>query len=106
MEFIAMARRSGQEWFIGCLTNENPRELELSLDVLGSGKYVAEVYADADDAATEPKHTAIRRQDVDRATKLRLRLAPGGGAAVRIGPESEPAITSGSASSPPRRLPR
>ena len=87
MEFIAIARRSGREWFIGCLTNGNPRELELTLDFLGSGKYVAEVYADADDAATNPKHADIRRQGVNGATKLRLRLAPGGGSALRIRPE-------------------
>jgi alpha-glucosidase len=87
MEFIAIARRSGWEWFVGCLTNGNPRELELGFDFLADGKSTTEIYADADDAATNPKHTAIRRQGVDRSAKLKRRLAPGGDAAIHVWPE-------------------
>jgi alpha-glucosidase len=86
MESISIARRSGDEWFIGCLTNWDPRDLELSLGFLGEGKHVAEIYADAADADTHPKRTVIRREDVERTSKLKLHLAPGGGAAIRIRP--------------------
>jgi alpha-glucosidase len=84
MKSIALARRSGGDWFIGCLTDWDERDLELSLDFLAPGPHVAEIYADAPDAEKHPTHTTIRRQDVDRASRLKVHLAPGGGAALRI----------------------
>jgi alpha-glucosidase len=77
-------RRSGDERFIGCLTNWDPRDLKLPLDFLGDGKPIAETYADAADAGIHPTRTEIRQQDASLATKLRIRLASGGGVAVRI----------------------
>ena len=84
MEHIAIARRSGKEWYLGCLTDWNARDLELPLDFLTEGKMVAEIYADAADAVEHPTHTTIEKENVGRAAKLKLHLAPGGGAAVRI----------------------
>jgi alpha-glucosidase len=84
MEFISVARRSGSEWFVGCLTDWNERDLDLPLDFLGEGGHVAEVYADAPDASVHPTHTVIQQQQVNRMQHLRLHLAPGGGAAIRI----------------------
>ncbi len=89
MEFIAIARRSGDEWFLGCLTDWDSRDLELPLDFLGDRRWVAEIYADAPDAAQHPTHTTIERKNVGRATKLKLHLAPGGGAALHILPAPE-----------------
>jgi alpha-glucosidase len=86
MQFIAIARRSGEDWFLGCLTDWDTRDLELPLDFLRDGQSVAEIYADAPDAAERPTHTKIQKKEVARTTKLMLHLAPGGGAAVRIRP--------------------
>ena len=89
MQFIAIARRSGDEWFLGCLTDWDSRDLELPLDFLRDGRTVAEIYADAPDAGEQPTHTVIEKKDVSRTTKLKLHLAPGGGAAVRFHPPAE-----------------
>ncbi len=48
-EFVTLARRKGNEWFVGSMTNWNARELDLPLSFLGAGKYRAEIYADAAD---------------------------------------------------------
>ena len=85
-EWITIARRRGKEWFVGSITDWSPRELVLNLDFLGDGDYTAEIYADAPDAATEPTHTMVGQQRVTRLTKLRLKLATGGGFAIRIRP--------------------
>ena len=53
-EYITIARRHGDEWFLGSMTSWVPRELELPLEFLGAGRYRAEVYADADDADRLP----------------------------------------------------
>lgn len=85
-EYVTIARRSGETWYLGAMTNWNARELSVPLQFLGPGKYTAEIYADGDDAAEYPKNVAIRKETVDAGTSLPLKLAPGGGYAVRFVP--------------------
>jgi alpha-glucosidase len=85
-EYITITRRNGTEWFLGSMTNWSPRKLDLSLSFLGPGNYIAEIYADADDAAEYPKNVAVHKQTVDATTTLTANLAPGGGYAVRFIP--------------------
>jgi alpha-glucosidase len=81
-----MARRSGQEWYVGSITNWDPRELDLPLTFLGAGDYSAEIYADGPNAATNAKDSVVTRQSVNAKTTLKLKLAPGGGCAIRLTP--------------------
>ncbi len=85
-QFITMARRKGDEWFLGSMTDWSPREFELPLSFLGPGRYTAEIYADAPDAGEYPKSISIQKKPVDRDGKLTLKLASGGGYAVRFVP--------------------
>ena len=83
-EYVSVARRHGEEWFLGTITNWDAREIEVPLSFLGSGKYVAEIYADAADSDRAPKNVSIRKEPVEKGMMLKIRLAPGGGNAVRI----------------------
>jgi alpha-glucosidase len=85
-EFVAIARRRGETWFLGVMTNWTARQLAFPLTFLGEGRYIAEIYADATDADVAPKNVAIEKRSVDRTMKLEARLAPGGGYAVRFVP--------------------
>ncbi|WP_419511206.1 glycoside hydrolase family 97 protein [Alistipes sp.] len=83
-EYIAIARRAGDSWFIGAVTDWSPRELELDLSFIGSGDYDVESFADgvnADRAACDFKKQ-ISNLPQDR--KLKIKMAPGGGYAARI----------------------
>ena len=74
-------------WYLGGITDENPREVSVPLDFLTPGvKYEATIYADAPDAdyKTNPKAYTITRQTVDSATVLDMRMASGGGFAVSL----------------------
>jgi alpha-glucosidase len=71
---------------VGSLTDWNARDVKVPLNFLGDGKYVAEIYADAPDAAEEPKHTVLTRQTVDRTTVLDVHMVSGGGNAMWIHP--------------------
>ena len=84
--FITIARRSGREWYVGSITNWDPRELDLPLSFLGAGSYNAEIYADGPNAATQAKDSVLEKRSVDAKTVLKLKLAPGGGAAIRLVP--------------------
>ena len=81
---VTVARKSGNDWYLGSITNWDAREVDVPLDFLGSGEWSAEIYSDAPDAATNPKHTLIEQKRVNASQKLKLNLAPGGGAAVRF----------------------
>lgn len=89
--FITVARRHGEEWDLGSITNWTPRMLRVPLNFLAPGKsYTAEIYEDAADAATQPTHVTIRRQNVAGGEVLTLALAPGGGCAIRFIPRGNP----------------
>ena len=90
-EYITIARKAKatNNWFLGTITNENSRTVNVNLDFLDAGKkYTAVIYADAADAdyKTNPAAYKITRQVVDSKTVLNLKLAPGGGCAVSIMP--------------------
>jgi alpha-glucosidase len=90
-DYVAVARRErgGRSWFVGAITDEEARTLELPLTFLTPGRrYVAEIYADGPKAnwLDNPLPVTITKRTVTSATRLRLRLAPGGGQAIRIRP--------------------
>jgi alpha-glucosidase len=89
-EYVVVARqeRGGPDWYIGAITGERARALEVGLDFLGDGAWAAEIYADGPGAhwLDNPHPVEITREAVDAGSTLVLRLAPGGGQAIRIRP--------------------
>ncbi len=88
-DYVTMARkdRNGDDWYVGSITDENPRTLEISLDFLDAGRpYFATIYQDGKGAgfAGDPKSIDIQTRPVSRRDALTLDLAPGGGTAIRI----------------------
>ena len=85
-EFITIARRHGDEWYLGSMTNWAPRSLQMPLSFLDEREYTAEIYEDGPDAGTNPKDVVIRKQLVRKGQTLTLKLASGGGCAIRFIP--------------------
>lgn len=88
-EYITTVRkdRYSDDWYLGSLTNEDPRSFEVSLSFLDEGaEYTAEIYADADGITWQNKadQVTISKKTVTAMDTLSLKLAPGGGAAVRF----------------------
>ena len=84
-QYVVIARRSGTTWFVGAMTNEQGRVVDVPLGFLGSGNWQATVYADGgtpDNARDTP--VVVSQQAVTSATTLTMRLAPAGGQAVVI----------------------
>jgi alpha-glucosidase len=86
-EYISVARRKGNEWFVGSIAGKNGVELDLPLEFLGTGDYTAEIYADAPDADQHPMTTVVEQKKVTRSGRLHVKMAPGGGQAVRVRPQ-------------------
>ena len=90
-DFVTIARkdRHSDEWFLGSITDETPRVLTAPLGFLDPGRrYRAEIYADAPGAnyTTNREAIDISTREVTSADTLTLRLAPGGGQAIRFVP--------------------
>ncbi len=83
-EYVVLARRHGDDWYLGAMTDWTARELDLDFSFLPPGTFEAEIYQDganADRAANDYRKVSMT---VSAATKLRIKLAPGGGWAGRI----------------------
>jgi alpha-glucosidase len=94
---IARRDRASDDWYVGSVSDELARSFDLALSFLDPGRsYVAEIYADAFNADWEdrPSNIAISERPVDSRTVLPVRLAPGGGVAIRIRPASAAASSS------------
>jgi len=90
-KYVTMARkdRNSEEWYIGSITNEDPRTLEINLDFLeDSLDYRAEIYADGENAdyRTNPDPVTVSTRVVNSRMQLGLKLAAGGGTAIRLVP--------------------
>jgi alpha-glucosidase len=83
-EYIVVARRSGNDWYVGAMTNWTPRELEVDLSFLPEGNYSMNSYQDGVNADRYGSDYEQIKARVDRTTKLKIKLAPGGGWAARI----------------------
>ncbi|PRY30430.1 alpha-glucosidase [Spirosoma oryzae] len=85
-EYVTIARRSGDDWFVGTITNNDSRTLSLPLDFLPPGKlYVAHLYTDD---PTVPTKTQVRvsTQSIKGGQSLEMKLLPRGGQALWLTP--------------------
>ncbi len=90
-KYVTMARkdRNSEEWYIGSITNEDPRTLKINLAFLDDSlDYRAEIYADGENAdyRTNPDPVTISTRVVNSKMQLDLELAAGGGTAIRLVP--------------------
>ena len=90
-DYVTIARkdRNSDQWFLGAITDEEPRVLTASLAFLDPGRrYRAEIYRDGPEADWKNRREdiVIEQRDVTAADVLTLRLAPGGGQAIRFVP--------------------
>jgi alpha-glucosidase len=88
-DYVVVARRKGQDWYIGAMTDWTPRELDVDLSFLpenGSShhSWVMGAFADGADADRVPAHYVRSTRGVSKTTRLRIKLAPGGGWAAHI----------------------
>jgi alpha-glucosidase len=85
-DFALIARRKGDAWYVGGMTDWSPRTLDIDFSFLGTGTYTAEIFRDginADRHAEDHKREVI---EVNNMKRMQVKLAPGGGVAMKIYP--------------------
>ena len=93
-DFIVFARKerkrdkyTGNDWYLGAVTDEQARTIEISLDFLDNGKqFEAHIYKDGKNAEwkNNPYDLTIEKRLVTASDKLTLKLATSGGTAIRF----------------------
>jgi alpha-glucosidase len=81
-ERIVTARRSGKDWYVGAMTNETARTVDVPLDFLGSGRFTATIWQDG----ASPTDVITTTRVVTARDTLTLTLAASGGGAIRLVP--------------------
>jgi len=83
-DYVVVARRNGRDWYVGAMTNWRPRELEIDFSFLPDGNFQMASYQDGVNADRIASDYKLLSTPVSKATKLKIKLAPGGGWAARI----------------------
>ncbi|HET6559880.1 MAG TPA: glycoside hydrolase family 97 protein [Prolixibacteraceae bacterium] len=85
-EHLALAKKKNNTWHIGALNNWTEREITIDFSFLPPGKFSTRMYTDGVNAGRVATDYKMTDSTVDSSTQLKLKLAPGGGAAIRITP--------------------
>ena len=85
-EYAAVARRNGDRWYIGAITDWTGRDMEIDLSFLGEGRYRMQYFADGVNADSYAQDFRTGEREVTREDKLNVRLASGGGWAAILTP--------------------
>ncbi len=88
--FAAIARKKDDRWFLGCITNNDGRTLDIPLDFLDRKKnYIASLYTDGGESVPTRTHVRIERRPVRATSVIKAELKPSGGMAMEIRPARE-----------------
>jgi alpha-glucosidase len=83
-EHITIARRSGQEWYVGALTDESGRDVTIDLGFLGDGAWTMTLWKDAPDSEIDAQRIATETRDVNVGDRVTVRLTAAGGAVAHF----------------------
>jgi len=83
-DFLVVARRSGNDWYLAAMTDWTARTIDVPLTFLPAGTYAATIVSDGMNADRYAADYRIEKREVESAATLTLRLAPGGGYVARL----------------------
>ena len=83
-EFVTMARRSGDTWYVGSMTDWTPRDMTVELGFLPAGRYSVEIFKDGVNAHRAARDYAKEEKTVVPGDRLKFHMAPGGGWVAKI----------------------
>jgi alpha-glucosidase len=83
-EYVAVARKKGNTWFVGAMSNWTPREITLDFSFLPAGKYRAEVFMDGVNAHRDGTDYKKETVEVSSGEKIKIQMSGGGGWVARV----------------------
>ena len=83
-ERLSMARKHGQDWYIGGMTDDTARKMLIDFSFLGSGTYTLTLFQDGINADRWAEDYKKVVRTVTAGDKIEINLAPGGGFAGQL----------------------
>lgn len=83
-QYAVLARRAGDDWYVGGMTDWNARETEVDLSFMPDGDYRMTIIKDGVNADKIARDFAIESDNVDNTKKIKIRMARGGGFAMKL----------------------
>jgi alpha-glucosidase len=83
-DHILIARKKGDEWFVGGMTNGGPKDLKVDFSFLGTGNHKIDIWQDGINANRYASDYKKISTDISAKDTMKIHLAPGGGWAARI----------------------
>jgi len=83
-KYISIARKNGDDWYVGSLTNWDARSLDLDLTFLGEGNFKAEIFKDGINADRIASDYVKETMNIPSGKKIKIEMAPGGGFLMKI----------------------
>jgi alpha-glucosidase len=78
-DYIAIAKRSGEKWFVGVMNNSIGKTIDLILDFLPAGDYVSEIWADTKNSDKYPKDLKKAIQSIKSGGIIKVTMSKNGG---------------------------
>ena len=85
-DYLLLARRSGENWYVGALTDWQAREMELDLSFLPEGAYRMELFRDGINADRHAQDYRREIVEVNNASRPKIKMVSGGGWAAKLSP--------------------
>ncbi len=92
-QYVTIARRKGKEWYVGAMSNWEPRDITIDCSFLGAGSYEAEIFRDGINADRDATDYKKEKKTVTAGDRLTVHLAPGGGWVARIAPAAATSLS-------------
>jgi alpha-glucosidase len=87
-EYLIIARRKGEDWYLGAINSRKDRVVGVPLSFLSAGNYTAEIYGDSNDSHISPNNVTHESRAVNNTGKINLTLTSQGGSAIHFRPEN------------------
>ena len=85
-QYTILARRAGEEWFVGAITDWNARRFDLNTDFLDPGMWKVEIISDGINADTRAEDYLRSTLSIQKGENIELDLVSGGGWVARFSP--------------------
>ena len=83
-EYIVTARKKGEKWFIGGMTDWSARDINIKFDFLDKGNYKATICKDGVNADRYAADYILMDTTVKKNDEIKVHLAPGGGFLISL----------------------
>lgn len=83
-DYVTVARRKGDDWYIGTINNNTVHNIKTELSFLPDGDYTAEIYSDAPDDNKDPNHLVKVVKKVNNKSIIDTNMAVGGGQVAHL----------------------